>query len=84
MICHKNLIAPFTMFLINDGYSYEVGKGVVYFDKPTKPQVRVNQHGQMNAAAINRYSVFLKMWLQRGKDFIIKLSAQANIMMVRK
>ena len=81
MICHPNLIAAFTMFIINDGYSHEVGKNKGYFDKPNKPQLRVNRFGELNNAAESRYLVFLKMWLQRGKDFIYKLVFQFNAMM---
>ena len=81
MKCHPNLIAAFTMFIINDGYEYKIGKNKVYFDKPTKPQVKINRRGEMNVAATNRYVIFLKMWLQHGKDFIYKLNFQFNMMM---
>ena len=81
MKCHPNLIAAFTMFIINDGYSYEVGKNKVYFDKPNKQQLRINRFGEMNKSAQDRYVVFLKMWFQRGKDFIYKLVFQFNAMM---
>lgn len=80
MICHPNLIEAFTMFLINDGYGYEVGKNVVYFSKPTKHQVKIDGVGQMNSAADSRYAVFLKIWLQRGKDFIAHLNDQFRMM----
>lgn len=82
MQCHENLIRPFTMFLINDGYDYSVGKNMITFCKPTKPQIKINKHGVMNDAGASRYAVFLKMWLQRGKEFIAKLSAQFYLMMV--
>ena len=80
MVCHPNLIAAFTMFLINDGYSYEVGKNVVYFAKPTKPQIKIDGVRQMNSAAGSRYAVFLKIWLQRGKGFITYLNDQFRMM----
>ncbi len=83
MICHKNLAAAFTMFLINDGHSYEVGKDSVYFTKPNKKQVRIDRSGKMNDMGQSRYEVFLKMWLQRGKEFITKLQAQFHLMMAR-
>ena len=81
MICHPNLIAAFTMFIINDGYNYEIGKNKVYFDKPNKQQLRINRFREMNAAAQARYAVFLKIWFQRGKEFIYKLIFQFNMMM---
>lgn len=80
MICHKNLIAPFTMFLINDGHSYEVGKDSVYFTKPNKKQVRIDRNGNMNDMGQSRYAIFLKIWLQRGKPFVTKLRVQFHLM----
>lgn len=81
MNCHPNLIAAFTMFIINDGYDYAVSKNKAYFDKPNKHQLRINRVGEMNAAAQSRYAVFLKIWFQRGKSFIYKLIFQFNMMM---
>ena len=81
MILGGSLIAPFTMFIINDGYEYEIGKKMVYFDKPNKPKPRISRFGELNKAAQDRYAVFLKMWLQRGKEFIYKLIFQFNMMM---
>lgn len=81
MICPPSLIAPFTMFIINDGYEYEIGKKMVYFDKPNKPKLRISRFGELNKAAQDRYAVFLKMWFQRGKDFIYRLAFQFKIMM---
>ena len=81
MKCHPNLIAAFTMFIINDGYDYAVSKNKAYFDKPNKQQLRINRAGEMNAAAQARYAVFLKIWFQRGKEFIHKLIFQFNMMM---
>ena len=80
MICHPNLIAAFTMFIINDGYNYEIGKNKVYFDKPNKTQLRIGRFGESSKSAEARYAVFLKMWLQRGKEFIYKLVFQFNVM----
>ena len=81
MKCHPNLIAAFTMFIINDGYDYAVSKNMAYFDKPNKQQLRINRFGEMNKSAQDRYAVFLKMWFQRGKEFIYKLIFQFNMMM---
>lgn len=83
MICHPLVVAPFTMFLINDGYDYEVGDATVYFSKPTKQQIKISINGKMNNAGKERYALFLKIWLKRGKEFIEKLVAEYRLMVNR-
>ena len=84
MICPKHLIPVFTIFNANDDYLCMVnrGKGVAIFTKANKPSLKVYRLVQMNEAAQKRFKLFLELWLKHGKDFVLRLKAQAIMLKV--
>ena len=84
MTCPQNLIGPFSIFVINNDYCCTVNKlqGDIVFTKTKKPSLKIDRFGNMNEAAQQRYELFLRMWLAHGKQFMIRLQAQAFMMRV--
>ncbi len=84
MICPKQLIPAFTMFVTNDGYQCVINKiiGEAVFTKANKPGLKIDNLGSMNEAAQKRYELFLKLWLKNGKEFVLRLQAQAIMLKV--
>ena len=84
MICPKHLVPVFTMFNANDEYRCVINKiqGVAIFTKANKPSLKVDRLGQMNEAAQKRFKLFLELWLKHGKDFVLRLKAQAIMLKV--
>ena len=84
MICPKHLIPVFTIFNASDGYQCVINKiiGEATFTKANKPGLKIDKLGKMNEAAQKRYELFLKLWLKNGKDFVLRLRAQAIMLKV--
>lgn len=84
MICPKQLIPAFTMFVASDGYQCVINKilGETIFTKANKPGLKIDRLGNMNEAAQKRYELFLRMWFKKGKEFILRLQAQAVMLKV--
>lgn len=84
MICPKQLIPAFTMFVANDGYQCVINRiiGEAVFTKANKPGLKIDRLGKMNEAAQKRYELFLRMWLKNGKEFVLRLQAQAIMLKV--
>ena len=84
MICPKHLIPVFTMFIASDGYQCVINKiiGEATFTKANKPGLKIDKLGKMNEATQKRYELFLKLWLKNGKDFVLRLRAQAIMLKV--
>ena len=84
MICPKQLIPAFTMFVANDDYQCVINKiiGEATFTKANKPGLRIDRLGNMNEAAQKRFELFLKLWLKNGKEFVLRLQAQAIMLKV--
>ncbi|WP_374663862.1 hypothetical protein [Acinetobacter sp.] len=84
MMCPQQLILAFTMFVANDGYQCVINKiiGEAVFTKANKPGLKIDRLGKMNEAAQKRYELFLRMWLKNGKEFILRLQAQAIMLKV--
>ncbi|CAM2994997.1 hypothetical protein [Acinetobacter celticus] len=84
MICPEQLIPAFTMFIASDGYQCVIKKiiGEATFTKANKPGLKIDKLGKMNEAAQKRYELFLKLWLKNGKDFVLRLRAQAIMLKV--
>ena len=84
MICPKHLIPVFTIFNANDEYHCVINKiqGEAVFTKPNKPSLKIDGLGKMNEAAQKRFELFLKLWLKNGKDFVLRLRAQAIMLKV--
>ena len=84
MICPEQLIPAFTMFIASDGHQCVINKiiGESTFTKANKPGLKIDKLGKMNEAAQKRYELFLKLWLKNGKDFVLRLRAQAIMLKV--
>ena len=84
MICPKQLIPAFTMFVANDDYQCVINKiiGEATFTKANKPGLKIDRLGNMNEAAQKRFELFLKLWLKNGKEFVLRLQAQAIMLKV--
>ena len=84
MICPEQLIPAFTMFIASDGYQCVINKiiGESTFTKANKPGLKIDKLGKMNEAAQKRFELFLKLWLKNGKDFVLRLRAQAIMLKV--
>lgn len=77
--CPKTLIMPLMMFVTNGGYKCTIFKfqGEVVYTKANKPGLKIDSNGKMNEAMYDRYLMFLEMWFRHGRDFILRLKAQA-------
>lgn len=84
MICPKHLIPVFTIFNARDDYHCVINKiqGERIFTKPNRPSLKIDGLGKMNEAAQKRFKFFLDLWLRYGKDFIVRLKAQAIMLKV--
>ena len=82
--CPSHLIPALAVFIVNDAYKASISKSkkVIAYTKPCKPTLTIDHRGEMNEAMQKRYVLFLKIWLKFGKDFIQRLKAQAQMMMV--
>ena len=84
MICPKQIIPAFTMFVASDGYQCVINKiiGEANFTKANQPSLKIDGLGNMNKAAQKRYELFLRLWLKNGKDFVLRFQAQALMLKV--
>lgn len=81
-VLHAELLKPFTVFLVNGGrlgmqrgnrIEYRVHGGV------KGKSVTINMKtGELCKTGRDQYSLFLRMYLRHGGDFIRKLNQQAN------
>lgn len=81
-VLHAELLKPFTVFLINGGrIGFERGNRIEYrvHGGVKGKSVTINMKtGELCKTGRDQYSLFLRMYLRHGGDFIRKLNQQAN------